>query len=532
MEPIPSPSVYAANGPIGKGDPSRLGRSETSDLRWFTLGVVLILTVGYLALAGSLNIWRDEYYTLRTIDNGPVQATARAIRFEEQPPLYFAIASLWQSLLGGGIFGVRALSVSATIAWLCVFYAFVRRLGHGGALALCLLLVVALHPTTLWMATEARGYALWTLVVLANVYVFVTRFLLASPRSGDWVVVAGTATAAMLTQPFSAFVLFSELVALALKRRWRTLFFFAGLWAGVVLLVTPVYAAIFRFSTGAAELAVGVGQWQDEARQFVSRAIHVIVPGNLSAWSSHRGVAALALGSLWLVRGPRWARSDTGSSLIVVLVGFETLWFVAVQPVGLSMLALARYGTALLPIYYLVLAGGLPRVESGECSRWHGHLAVMMAMALAIVPVTWTSYEEFHTLQKEGEWTRVARLIERNESPDQPIIVFRNEVAYPFRYHYSGINQVIPLPGELTFETFDPRDFALTSQEEAQQLFDRNTAPGSLVWLVTDMARSYRGVNFGHEYLESVIDRNTKIVVSRQFRGSRVRLVQTVPDDR
>jgi hypothetical protein len=255
----------------------------------------------------------------------------------------------------------------------------------------------------------------------------------------------------------------------------------------------------------------------------------MVIPGNEPFLMSHRGLTALAIILCWvLIGGPAFLKSNMGIYLISLLIGFELLWFLSIQVTGLEWLGTDRYGIAVLPIFYLILAGG-EHTRKDKLKNIRHYSVLTIIAAFAIIPLTWKSIEDFYPLEKGGDWSRVSNYIKENETTNQPIVVFRNEGAYSFKYHYSGVNKIIPFPKELSFESFNPKDFAVFSLDEVANTFSKHIEEDSHVWIVTDEVYSYRGVIFGHDYFEAFLESNTNILSDKVFQGSSVRLVRYIP---
>jgi uncharacterized membrane protein len=56
-----------------------------------------------------------------------------------------------------------------------------------------MLMVLAFNPRIIWMASEGRAYALWPFIVLAQLYLTVSRGILRDPTRIDTTIVALTA---------------------------------------------------------------------------------------------------------------------------------------------------------------------------------------------------------------------------------------------------------------------------------------------------------------------------------------------------
>ncbi|HMC52716.1 MAG TPA: glycosyltransferase family 39 protein [Acidimicrobiales bacterium] len=133
------------------------------------------LPVARLALFGSLAaglvlrfwtrspLWLDEALTVN-VARLPLGQMPRALAHDGAPPLYYVLLHGWMSLTGTGNLAVRSLSGVFAVATLPVSWLAGRRLG-GGRVAWVTALLLATSPFAVHYATEARMYALMTLLV-------------------------------------------------------------------------------------------------------------------------------------------------------------------------------------------------------------------------------------------------------------------------------------------------------------------------------------------------------------------------------
>src|SRR3954454_10573537 len=94
--------------------------------RWAVPALAGLYLAIALPLAARLDIWIDEAYTLATTGQGLRHALHQALFFEQQPPLYFLLLSLWR-MLDGGVFFARLFSVLCGLAALFAVAALSRR---------------------------------------------------------------------------------------------------------------------------------------------------------------------------------------------------------------------------------------------------------------------------------------------------------------------------------------------------------------------------------------------------------------------
>lgn len=181
---------------------------------------ILVLAFGLrLWQLNASSIWYDEAFTIHYASNGPLQAALELLRYDNVPPLYGVVLSVWMALLGRGEFVVRFLSViigTLAVAAIGRFASEIdRRAGWGAMLAASTL------PISVFYSQEARYPVL---AVCLSALFGITAWRLMTPShaaSKDLpiaFVVSGTTM--MLAYTFTSF-LWAVFLILAL---WQSLF--------------------------------------------------------------------------------------------------------------------------------------------------------------------------------------------------------------------------------------------------------------------------------------------------------------------
>jgi len=126
---------------------------------------------------------------------------------------------------------------------------------------------------------------------------------------------------------------------------------------------------------------------------------------------------------------------------------------------------------------------------------------------------------------KQGDSARVASYLMDSEKPNQPILVYRSGLALPLAVHYSGINEIVPIPRKMSLERYDLYDWVIKNETELSQVFLSVLNDCQHFWLVTDTILKYRGIKFSHELLEDFISKEYTTVTTKSFVGSKVRFM-------
>ncbi len=193
--------------------PTRGGLSPTISL--VLLGLVVATGVVLRFWAPS-PMWLDEAISV-DIARLPVGDIGSALRQDGHPPLYYVLLHGWMAIFGTGDGAVRALTGLVSVATLPLMWAAGRRLG-GRTTAVMALALLASSPFAVRYATEARMYALMTLMGLAG-YLAVLRAL-ERPRLVRLALVALLTTAMLLTHYWGAWLVATAVLLVGLAA-WR-----------------------------------------------------------------------------------------------------------------------------------------------------------------------------------------------------------------------------------------------------------------------------------------------------------------------
>jgi hypothetical protein len=222
---------------------------------------VLATVIGLSALAlwtpsVRLHLWLDEVITIAIAERS-IPDIVRLLELDGSPPLYYLLASVWQSVFGVSEIAARALPL--TIGVLAVALgsvAIARRVDLRTGWIFGALAVVT--PGVLYYATEARQYSLlFALGLVSSVLLFDE---INAPSSRRRVVLAVVLASACYTHNWGVFLTAGTLLALVAtdERPFRTRVMAAAPTAAVVaILYLPWLTLVLRqaSTTGAPWLA-------------------------------------------------------------------------------------------------------------------------------------------------------------------------------------------------------------------------------------------------------------------------------------
>ena len=484
-----------------------------------------------LPLAAKLNIWVDEAYSLETSST-----LARALASETgHPPAYFVLLFAWRRLVSG-LFFARLLSTACTSLTILLLARISRRflpLLHEGWVAS----VAALHPLTLWAASEARPYAL-VILLSAALLLLLHKAFISEEASVRWrAAYACVACLALYTQFYLGFLLAANVTALCGLRRWRAARDYILWMLPVALAALPLglmiggHIAVQAQATLPVPLPTAIKWVLIQLEGFVTsldflpneglflRNLTALDPVGLMRWGGRVAFLLLLVAARRpAMRERRWAEPGLVALGLILLT--QAGLFVAVTSVLGGPLAEARHSISLLVpalvCFFAVLAPARPR----------GLLAAATGLLLATNGAA--ACVDFAPLAKRGDHARVAAYISASETPGQPIFVFPSESAAPFDHEYRGRNRIVPLPAPAA--AWNPRDFAFSSGPQAAEALERGLAGARECWLFTEHVEIYDEVPLRVDILEAVVAERFKVLEKRHFYGAKVRKLRLNQD--
>ena len=197
-----------------------MSRALLDRIRPGRVGEVLPIA-GILALGLGLRLWMlfsqslssDEVYEIG-LASQPVRAIV--VSHDGFPPLYHLLAHAWLRL--GDPLSLRLLSVGLGMLTIAALWQL-GRLAGGERCGLVTAFLLAVSPVHVWFSQEARAYALYFCLAVATIWLFYRAW--ASDRPRDWALYVVAAVLAAYTHYYSALLVATLLVSVAIEARSR-----------------------------------------------------------------------------------------------------------------------------------------------------------------------------------------------------------------------------------------------------------------------------------------------------------------------
>ncbi len=485
--------------------------------------IVLNLCIS-IFLSKILNVWLDEAYSLHTTQYNVGQAILRALNFEEQPPFYFLLLNIWRTF-NKSIFFARLLSTLFILITLIVvsrmLYKLFKDIHPGWVFA-----PFALNPFILWAATEIRVYALVILLSTLLCYFFFDVYIFESTHDRKKWYYISLSVIALYSFYYLGFLLLANALSLIVLKRWRSLRKYLIDMIIVVICFAPLIFFVINQLSMATSTIKGSIPIMDGLRVVRGRFADYILPVGRGSflnivrrWIVYLSTAVI----LFLIfRKRRSFIVPYNITLIsVVFVLFITLVILLIL-LGSQDLLEYRHTLFIFPLLYFCLISVM-KITTGK-------KGVIICSIIMLFFVINASIVKFSPRAKLGDWSRVASYIMALEKTDQPIFIYRPELALPFEYHYSGLNEIVPIPGEINIEKSTPGSSFINNEMELHQVVSEVIGDNQQCWLITDFINEYRDIRYSNDILEQYINKNFSTINIKNFFGTEVRFIHKKND--
>ncbi len=425
-------------------------------------------------LAAILPTWQDEEFTLATTAHGVGYAIHRALTYELQAPLYFALLAALR-YAGHGVWLAREFSVAAQVATTFACATIARRIWPArDPWVFCAL--VASSPFALFAGLEIRTYALALAETAFLIVFFFDGFFSGSSlraRVGFIVM----AIAGLYTQYFIAFDIAALFVALTIAKRFVALRVYVV--SVAIALVAFVPLGLFVRAQASDTLSV-----EGSPSPFGGMLLH---PVNLVLSRPYSGIDAHWEGPLWLalrvaflvavVLGrPAFGRKAVALCSLFLVVDLVYVFLSDVEK--LNLVFPRHYIALFLPEAILVYA--IVAIFSG---RFAAASALAVACILAISNVL-TMGVTYAPGAKQGDAGRIGAYLSAHAFPGDAIAVYPGDGVPTIARYYTGSLPIegYPVPQDPNIYRVDAA--LVRSKAEANDAFDRLPSAHHLFFVV------------------------------------------------
>ncbi len=507
---------------------------QDSDSKKFVYLLILLHLAITLPLAYILNVWVDEASTLHNTENGFLYTFQNIFHTEKQAPLYFLLLSLWRDL-DSSVFFARLFSIICSCLAIRLFYDLARSF-FSPKQTILITIFFALHPFLIWNSLEIRLYTLIVLLSILLLKFFNEGYLNHPLRDTETqrrkqIAFIVLAIISLYVNYYLGFLLVGGFLNLLFLKRWQSAktYFWQMLIVGLSILPLIWFIKLqLDINSGGHKEIV---QFTDGVRTLWGHFLTIIFPTELIPATDQQ--TNISFVRVWLVRlgimtvmllliKNKFRAIDEKVWLFgifsVVVVGFMLFAF---SLLGGEYIALRHAAVLFVPLILLVASLSINLLPE---KSW-----IILALIFAIL-FPYSIYQLYPNLAKRGDWKNIAKFIEANEKPNQPILTSQAYDAISVPYHYHGINKV--LPDERFFE-WDMEDSIKSENGHRKQiefLISKIPPDASYLWLLTRDTCHQPETEASCRPLENFVQAHYTIEIEKDFYLEKVRLLKKKGD--
>lgn len=470
---------------------------------WFC--TLLIFLIGFILRIINLDgasLWFDETVTQVVVQQDSIQRTFELLLQDQaQLPFYYG---LMQPLQLNSEYLLRLPNIYIALLGIAFLMRLAIFLYRDYNLALWLGGLLAVNPYAIWLARNARVYAVFLLLVTITVYLFfhLTR---GKRTTVIWTLFILVSAALYTTHYFAAALPMAEYFFFLFTLRGDRKFFWQ--WIGSQLIAFIPLGLWWYGLTQQEGIAFGIS-WipQPKLADFGLTFWNMSVGYEGSAhWYEYIGVLAAGLGIIaglyYAIR--YWKENHIDLFWVCLLIPPLVVIFLIsfVRPFYID-----RYFMPILPALLFLIVRGWQHLGLGSFKRY------MRLLPIVVIAVCLTNFvTEYHNeTYVHQDWRGAVRYIERNRQPNDAVILGNTLMLAPF------------------FAYFDEGDIPIVYFGE-NNLTELPTPPPDYYWLIyqdgqADAHRIGEFPGFGFHGLPTgmqhwVNERRENVTVQKQFTG-------------
>lgn len=477
-------------------DGQRDGAISRSNLQ--AVSVIALAGVLRLYHLGAESLWIDEGYSLRDASSH--------YSFTDVRPLYFRLLSFW-IVLGKSEAWLRLPSAIFGILSVALLYILVNRL-YGKRPAVLASLLLAVSPLHINHSQEVRMYALTTMLVIAEVLVFVRYFDQGKPA--DLIACLLVAGVAFLVFPLTIIILlpFNILFLYQLRNPRKSLAWY-GSQAMLILAGIPFIPAVMRSLREFSEAWTwrlpkpGLADLLWATRDFYLWRIPV-QSANITLLIAAYAVFVLAVAIAGTVAYYRKARWQTN---VVILWLVTPLVATALVSNLFANIWLVRYVLYASPAYYILTALGLSAFRS---------IRILAFLLIGVILLPLARLTSYYEKPHRPQWREAVAYVQSNLRPGDSIAIYRYGNRYVFDYYYSGAAPWVALGSK----SLTKRDFQGWTEQRISQMMTGIPKNSQRIWFILSYHEDTGGFS-----IEEYIQRHYRILSTKRFERVSIHLV-------
>ncbi len=417
----------------------RLNNSQETPAGESGIVVSLILMILFCALVSlfffsTQSLRLDEAQSLWQSGRAPADIL-RVIGQDVHVPFYHLVLHFWRLFVGDTVSAARMLSLALYLMSIPLIYAL-GKLAYSRKVGLFAALLFTFSPFMNWYGSEVRMYTLFTLLVIANQFLFVRLF---SGKESDhvWIGYAVTALLGVYTHYFFFLSLGAQILFFFLRKplfpanALRNFLLVAG---GIILAFAPWAWYVWSLGTAGYQDPLLPTPTTVNLFSTFSQFLFGFQSDHINTFFLSLWPIALILGLLTLRKNARLSPQTEYFTISVVCAVVAAFSLSFIVPVFVS-----RYLIFTIPSLYLLLASmaDIYELRVAKIVRW-SLIGLMLATLINEVANPTTPVKE--------NYRDAVAYINQNITPQDIAVVSAPFTVYPVEYYYRGTAPLVTLP--------------------------------------------------------------------------------------
>lgn len=414
-------------------------------------------------------IWEDEAFSLHTSSYSIFKAIHLSYFFEDQPPVYFIILTLWRKLNDSILFA-RLFSIICTIFSALVLHKL-GKLIFPKLYSRWVLVLFFLNPFTVWASIEIRLYSLLICLSFLTIYLFYLIFYY--NRHKLKIIFLLISSLGIYTQYYFTLLIIALSILLLFSKGWRPFFNFCFLSAILLVIFLPnliiipqQYSMVLHFSHQTKTLFEWIGTFSFSPLQF----LFAIFETNLSLAGRWVVLIIFSIFFLYIVskfynENKKQPLKDFKTSYELLIPIISILFFFALIFINSGLFYAHRYMSIVYPFFCLLYA--ILNIFNQKI-RTYIFLGVALYYIFVLNIIYRPPFLKFH------DHKSVAIYVHQIEHANEPILFRQTGIYLAVKPYYKGKNQLIAVPERKFDYSYYSDDVKDTS--ELKQLIIQKTA--------------------------------------------------------
>ena len=465
-------------------------------------------------LAGYLNIWEDEFYSLNTSSKTLSYAYHQSNFFELQPPSYFLLLTIWRSI-SDSILWARMLNVLFIIITQILIYIFFTKITEKKK-AVFLSVLFLLNPTIVYFLLEIRLPALLILLSAGATILFFNTYYCNNISHIKRIIFVLIAITGLFTQFYFGFLLFANALVLLINGKKRTF------WLYIIDMIIPlclVLLSIPQIMRSADVHAVASPVYNRIGLDFLNE-IRILTSQitfgyfmpldflTIGIWKWIFRASFILLFSILIFRLRKKPEFHNFFSFLLISIIVYLFFVLVTFQFGKYSVLLPKYTIIIfVPIFISIV---LLLLHAGN------RLFYIFVFLLSIIYST-QNFKRYDELYKHHDFKSLGNYIKQDEEPGQDIFVYNNIKSDVLKIYYNGINKIYPILEPFSFQSeYSPEKWLLT-KNDVHELGER--IKGYDIFYIVVFENEHPEFLEFHKYLTHFFSTNYKIEEEKYFKN-------------